>query len=354
MRLVNYRVRNFRSVDDSGLVEVDGVTALIGTNEAGKTNLLLPFWKLNPAKGGELNPTADFPRKYYNDFRKLENKPVFIEAVFALSDSLATRLASLTGFSQAMFSEVHVSKCLDGELTIRFPHVVPERTISSSILTERLATAGRDIENAGALPDEADFKTAVIDAIATATAHLATLATATTPDVDAIKTLLDVADADEEVGRSMIRPRFARLLDDVAQLAQSISMIHPDDNAEAGDMVANALPSFVYYSNYGNLDSEIYLPHVIENLTRAGLGAKEEAKARTLKVLFEFVGLEAAEILELGKEIKPSPVGAVPADGEIQAASERKKQRAFSCVSGDETHDGISQLVEARHVPVPV
>jgi len=42
------------------------------------------------------------------------------------------------------------------------------------------------------------------------------------------------------------------------------------------------MPSFVYYSNYGNLDSEIYLPHVIENLKRKGLGTKEEAKARTL------------------------------------------------------------------------
>jgi predicted ATP-dependent endonuclease of OLD family len=51
MKLVRFRVTNFRSVEDSGWIDVDDVTALIGTNESGKTNVLLPLWKLNPAKG---------------------------------------------------------------------------------------------------------------------------------------------------------------------------------------------------------------------------------------------------------------------------------------------------------------
>jgi hypothetical protein len=39
-KLLKFRVTNFRSVEDSGWVEVDDVTALIGTNESGKTNIL--------------------------------------------------------------------------------------------------------------------------------------------------------------------------------------------------------------------------------------------------------------------------------------------------------------------------
>ena len=58
-RLLRFRVKNFRSVDDSGWVEVDNVAALIGTNESGKTNILLPLWKLNPAKEGAIHPTSD-------------------------------------------------------------------------------------------------------------------------------------------------------------------------------------------------------------------------------------------------------------------------------------------------------
>ncbi len=49
MKLTRFKVTNFRSVADSGWIEVDAVTALIGVNESGKTNLLLPLWKLNPA-----------------------------------------------------------------------------------------------------------------------------------------------------------------------------------------------------------------------------------------------------------------------------------------------------------------
>src|SRR6185437_12832511 len=96
MRLKSYQVRNFRSVDDSGWIEVDSVAALIGTNESGKTNLLLPLWKLNPAKDGQINPTADFPRKKYNEFRSRKAKPVFIQAEFELDDDLVRQVAELT------------------------------------------------------------------------------------------------------------------------------------------------------------------------------------------------------------------------------------------------------------------
>ena len=56
MRLTRFLVTNFRSVENSGWIDVDNVTALIGVNESGKTNLLVPLWKLNPATGGEIEP----------------------------------------------------------------------------------------------------------------------------------------------------------------------------------------------------------------------------------------------------------------------------------------------------------
>ena len=62
------------------------------------------------------------------------------------------------------------------------------------------------------------------------------------------------------------------------------------------------MPNFVYYSNYGNLDTEIYLPHVIDNLERNDITGVAAAKVRTLKVLFDFIGLNPKEILELGED----------------------------------------------------
>ena len=86
----------------------------------------------------------------------------------------------------------------------------------------------------------------------------------------------------------------------------------------------------MYYSNYGNLDSEIYLPHVVENLARRDLGTKEAAKSRTLRVLFDFVRLNADEILELGQELEDVDAHErEPTEEEIEAIAEKKKTRSI-------------------------
>ena len=51
MILKRFQVTNFRSVADSEWIDTDDVTALIGTNEAGKTNILLPPLEIQPGQG---------------------------------------------------------------------------------------------------------------------------------------------------------------------------------------------------------------------------------------------------------------------------------------------------------------
>jgi predicted ATP-dependent endonuclease of OLD family len=63
MRLESFRVQNFRSINDSGEINVSQITALLGRNESGKSNLLRALSSLNPPGGFEaLNPIKDFPR----------------------------------------------------------------------------------------------------------------------------------------------------------------------------------------------------------------------------------------------------------------------------------------------------
>ncbi len=64
MKLVSFRVQNFRSVTDSGNVVVSKLTSLVGRNEAGKSNLLLALRTLNPPGGAtDLSPIKNFPRQ---------------------------------------------------------------------------------------------------------------------------------------------------------------------------------------------------------------------------------------------------------------------------------------------------
>jgi len=64
VKLVTFRILNYRSINDSGDIAVGKLTSLVGRNEAGKSNLLLALQTLNPAGGPkDLSPIKNFPRQ---------------------------------------------------------------------------------------------------------------------------------------------------------------------------------------------------------------------------------------------------------------------------------------------------
>jgi ABC-type cobalamin/Fe3+-siderophores transport system ATPase subunit len=326
MRLKRFRVTNFRSVEDSGWVETDSVTALIGTNESGKTNILLPLWKLNPAREGDVIPTADYPRKRYNEFRHKKPKPVFIQAMFDVGSELAQDLAVKTGTPADQIREVAVSRSFDGEYDVDFPDATPLRSVGKEEVVTLLSGAESNIDSMSPLKTEEELKRLLISSIQTARDAIAA------PQMEAIHldsalTTLQSVKLDGAPKTSTIVPRYQQVCDELRVLRENLSRPHPRDVDAAVDLVVAHLPKFVYYSTYGNLDSEIYLPHVISNLERKDLGQKEQAKARTLRVLFEFVKLQPAEILELGRDFRVP--NREPTEQEIAAIAEKKKQRSI-------------------------
>lgn len=327
-KLQKFRVTNFRSVDDSGWVEVDNVAALIGTNESGKTNILLPLWKLNPAKEGKIHPTSDYPRKNYNTFRHEKLKPAFIEAIFDLGNDLAEKLADVTGIPAQQMREVSVTRRFEGEPSVDFPNANPARAIDKERILRLFTDAETDLKSMVALKTEEDLKSLAMAAMTSAKSKASAYSGIGTVQLDELLAGLAPVKTDSAPKTSTIVPRYLRLSEDLRAMKAEISHEHPREVDAAVNLVLENLPKFVYYSNYGNLDSEIYLPHVIQNMARKDLGAKEQAKARTLKVLFEFVKLQPKEILELGRDFR-DPSNRQPTDDEIAAIAEKKKQRSI-------------------------
>lgn len=218
MKLTKFRVTNFRSVTDSTWLDVSDVTALIGENEAGKTNLLLPLWKFNPTAAGEISLLDDMPRSRYAEMRDAPKSHRFIYCEFSLNEA-EIQIANDYGVEIEDGATIIALRNFAGQYGFEFP----------------------------------DF-----------------------PDVDPAETynpaLEKPAETDDKV---------------------------PDKGPSLWSRLHYRLPRFVYYSNYGNLDDQIYLPHVVENIERDDLGQREAAKARTLKVLFNLVNLSANEMLEL-------------------------------------------------------
>ena len=103
MKLREFRVREFRSIWDSGPVVVDDqVTCLVGKNEAGKTALLTALYRTNPiiAEHAAFDETYDYPKREVEDYRfEVENKDrdeaVVVEALYELEDGDVEAVAAV-------------------------------------------------------------------------------------------------------------------------------------------------------------------------------------------------------------------------------------------------------------------
>ena len=329
MRLTAFRVTNFRSVRDSGWISADNVTALIGTNESGKTNLLMPLWKLKPAKEGEIHLLADAPRKDYIRYRSMKDKPCFITARFELSEKLAEDVAAKSGVDAKTVQIVEVSRDFDGRYGVHFPGFDPlQLAAKKADLATAFKQAATEIEalTPSGKADET-LKQEVLAKLTRASEAIQALPDDINEDaLTSLQAVITPIPADGAPAKSTVAPRYTQVVDLLAVHTARLSKGGPEQSSAVLKLITDSLPVFVYYSTYGNLDSEIYLPHVIQDLTRKDIGGKTEARARTLRVLFDFVKLKAEEILELGKGWNEQ--AGRPSEAQIQALAEKKKQRS--------------------------
>ena len=329
MKLDAFRVTNFRSIEDSGWIDTNDVSTLIGANESGKTNLLLPLWKLRPAKQGGIKPVADYPRSRYTEIREMDERPVFIRARFSVPEEGASDLAEITNSPEEQVQLVQVDRRFDGSYTVTFPDAEEERTVSSDTICEKISESRSDIEDLPARETQEDLRDRMLHALQEIKESVCENAEKNSADVlSECLSILKSVKLGNAPSDSDIADRFRKIRKEIRHIIEQIKSPHPDGIKEAQEWVLKNMPSFVYYSNYGNLDSEIYLPHVIENMKRTDLGEKKAAKTRTLKVLFDFVGLEPEEILELGRDHQyRENRNREPTEDEIEEIRENKRER---------------------------
>ena len=190
MKLIRFKVQNFRSFIDSGWVDCQNVTAIAGVNEAGKSNLLRALWKLKPAfKSDNKILQSDIPIDRFDKIKEEGKLPIFIAAEFQLTQSdkleISQKLPEIR-----LFDTVTVSRYLSGEYLIAYPIVVAS-----------------------------------------------------------------------------------------------------DLRAKLDQLIFNLMPGFVYFSNYGNLDSNIYLPQILDKFNKSGLNTISNSKRRTAKLLLMYIGI---------------------------------------------------------------
>lgn len=336
MTLKRFRVTNFRSIMDSGWIDCDDVTSLVGINEAGKSNVILALWKMNPVRDGKIDALHDMPTKEYSSWRSIPEKIVFISADYELDSALIDEVVDLCKCDRDVATTVNIQRRYDGKYLISFPNYKKGQSIDAAIVNEIVSSAAAQLSS---MKEKTKAESGIKDKVAISYEQILSLVSA---KMELVQTDFDEIKKQYPTGitRSATSEIYPQLQNTKRAIEKAFSVLNPANPANNGDvrklMVAE-MPSFVYYSNYGNLDAQIYLPHAIKWLNNEEVaGIDNSAKVRTLRVLFDFVKLNPQEVLELGKD----PVSKVidnygreitkqPTAEEIEKATEQKAARTI-------------------------
>lgn len=337
MELKAFQVEKFRSIDQSEWINIDDVTALIGTNESGKTNLLSALWKLNPVSDdGKINLLSDAPRKLYSQLRASDKSTIFIRCKFELNENEVQHISKLRRTPSEGLKFTTVCRKYNGGYTVDFPD--EKLSNLSSLIFQNLITSKIEIiKNLQLLKSENEEKREKF------------LNTFEIIDLEFQSPIVDKARLEKCISlledifdeKALKTSELTKVYNDTHEFISShLSNVEKPTSEElqkSRNYIIEQLPNFVYYSNYGNLDSEIYLPHVIENLERTDLGAKESAKVKTLKVLFDYVKLEPKDILDLGRTESEADIDLSADEIEIKAAEKKERSVLLQSASTELT-----------------
>jgi hypothetical protein len=123
MLLKSFHVTTFQGVLDSGPVDVDEITCLVGKNEAGKTALLKALYRLNPIRGEDanFNVTDDYPRSDVSDYEHgVQNaKPhaAVVEGIYELEADEISAIEDVLGPSFLKDKLLCITKYYDNNRT---------------------------------------------------------------------------------------------------------------------------------------------------------------------------------------------------------------------------------------------
>lgn len=138
MKLISFRVKDYRCIQDSGWVEIDDIAVIVGKNESGKTALLKALWKFNPFQEESYNLDREWPRG-----RRKERSPdkIVVDARFSFTPKELEELHAIHESAKDI-TGVLITKNYQGSFSYRFepknPNDEHDAKWTNSLIQERL------------------------------------------------------------------------------------------------------------------------------------------------------------------------------------------------------------------------
>ncbi len=289
MELVSFRIQNFRSIIDSGDVELSHVTALLGRNESGKSNLLLGLRGLNPAEGFKaLNPTKDFPR--HLRLTECSDETNVVSSSWKLTPGEQKELAEILPRA-SIVTHIGIGRHYGAKRWVSFQDLPPLEFDKASVqnrITKIVASvkvAAENLEDTRKTPLEA-----AIVAFTDATAIKGTKeewAVRTSAALTALRQAIARANAalPENQEKSIV---------DLEQLCPTISG-DEESQKKARGWAAAKLPVFIYLAEYPELAGH---QNIAQYLQRKGQ-SQQTASDKDFDKLCKVAGLEPEKLNQL-------------------------------------------------------
>jgi energy-coupling factor transporter ATP-binding protein EcfA2 len=264
MRLVQFRIRNFRSISDSGEIEVARITALLGRNESGKTNILRALSSLNPAAPRKaLDPVKNFPR--HRKLKECTLETPVVDSTWELTDAESGQLSSLWPRS-ARVKTVTVSRGYGEKLCVGIPaNPIAFDTAGIGKNIRKIASAvialvdDVDEEKKPSLTSAAEAFSATVPTDASGPKGWAS---AFAPASGTLRKAIAKADVELTDAQEASLTELETAADSIAQ--------DDEKHAKARGWVAKNLPTIVYIDEYPDLEGH---KNIAEYLSRKSQGA---------------------------------------------------------------------------------
>ena len=288
MRLKSVRVREFKSVVDSGEFETGDITCLVGKNEAGKTAVFEALYRLNPVINSDdnFNVTHDYPRTDVEDYEQSvqtgKREPaIVVTAIYELSDDEVAEVEEQFGAGVLVNHEVKLSRGYENKTY--FDVNVNERVAIQHLVAQ------------AELPDDVRANAAQAS---TLEQLLKTLKTAAADQNKARKAALAAAEQLEDASEKAQAKDRANSLRESASAKQLRSDITTYLEKGFDEYVWNTyldhkVPKFLYFDEYYQMKGQVNIQKLKERQSNESLTESD----RPMLGLIELARLDVDQLL---------------------------------------------------------
>lgn len=287
MRLVSFRVRNYRSINDSGEIAVSRITALLGRNESGKSNLLRALHSLNPIEGFEaLKPIKDFPR--HRRLEECKDDTSVLSTTWALDDDDKEGLLEVLPRATEV-ETVTIGRSYGQTKTVGFAELkalsFDEADVKSKV--KNVAASVRAVAQKQETPATLDAAADTFELAASTTKVRDTWATQAAAAAKALRTALASANAE-------LTDKQEGVLSEIEEMASSIAG-DKDAQQKARSWAIGAIPKFIYVDEYPELDGHQDIAAYIQRKSQNQRNDSDKNFEKLCKV----AGLKPEELQQL-------------------------------------------------------